>query len=101
VRDKAGAVVPNATVKANNSETGAERTVQSDAEGSYNILALPPGSYEITLISGNFAPFTQKAAVTGLRHRLIPELLLFTPEKNIEDEPQSICLLVGTDAGGV
>ena len=64
VRDNAGAVVPNATVTAKNSETGAERTVQSNAEGSYNILALPPGSYEITITSGNFAPFTQKAAVS-------------------------------------
>ena len=64
VRDKAGAVVPNATVTAKNSETGAERTVQSNAEGSYNILALPPGSYDVTVTSGNFAPFTQKAAVT-------------------------------------
>ena len=64
VRDKAGAIVPNATVTAKNLETGAERTVQSNAEGSYNILALAPGSYEITVTSGNFAPFAQKAAVT-------------------------------------
>ncbi len=64
VRDKAGAVVPNATVTAKNSETGAERTVQSNAEGSYNILALPPGNYDVTVTSGNFAPFTQKAAVS-------------------------------------
>src|SRR5271165_5066229 len=64
VRDKAGAVVPNATVTAKNLETGAERTVQSNAEGSYNILALSPGSYEVTITSGNFAPFTQKAAVS-------------------------------------
>ena len=46
VRDKAGAVVPNATVTAKNLETGVERTVQSNAEGSYNIVALPPGAYE-------------------------------------------------------
>lgn len=64
VRDKAGAVVPNATVTAKNLETGVERTVQSNAEGSYNIVALPPGDYEITITSGNFAPFKQKAAVT-------------------------------------
>ena len=45
-------------------ETGAERTVQSNAEGSYNILALPPGNYDVTVTSGNFAPFTQRAAVS-------------------------------------
>jgi Carboxypeptidase regulatory-like domain len=64
VRDKAGAVVPNATVTATNTETGAERTVQSNAEGAYIIVALPPGDYEITVTSGNFAAFKQKAAVT-------------------------------------
>jgi Carboxypeptidase regulatory-like domain len=64
VRDKAGAVVPNATVTAKNTETGAERTVQSNAVGSYNIVALPPGDYEITITSGSFAAFKQKAAVT-------------------------------------
>ncbi len=64
VRDKAGAVVPNAAVTAKNLETGAERSVQSNAEGSYNILALAPGSYEVTVTSGNFAPFKQKAAVS-------------------------------------
>ncbi len=64
VRDKAGAVVPNATVTARNVETAAERSVQSSSEGSYNIVALPPGDYEVTITSSSFAPFKQKTTVT-------------------------------------
>ena len=64
VRDKAGAVVPNATIAVKNLETGAERTVQSNDLGAYNIVALPPGDYEVIITSGNFAAFKQKAAVT-------------------------------------
>ena len=64
VRDKAGAVIPNATVAARNVENGAQRTVQSSAEGSFNIVALPPGDYEVTITSGSFTPFKQKTAVT-------------------------------------
>jgi len=64
VRDNAGAVVPNATVTVRSLETNAERTTQSSAEGSYNLVALPPGSYEITIACGNFAAFKQKAAVS-------------------------------------
>ena len=64
VRDQAGAVIPNATVTVKNLQTGAERTVQGNAEGSYNVLALPPGDYEVNITSGSFAPFKQKTTVT-------------------------------------
>ena len=44
VRDKSGAVLPNATVTATLTATGYSRTVVSDASGQYSILALPPGT---------------------------------------------------------
>src|SRR5580704_14364158 len=64
VRDQAGAVIPNATVTVTSLQTGAARTVQGNAEGSYNVLALPPGDYEVSITSGSFAPFKQKTTVT-------------------------------------
>ena len=48
VRDKSGAVLPNATVTAIQTATGYSRTVTTDASGQYSILALPPGRYRLT-----------------------------------------------------
>jgi Carboxypeptidase regulatory-like domain len=48
VRDKSGAVLPNATVTATLTATGYSRTVNTDTSGQYSILALPPGRYRLT-----------------------------------------------------
>ena len=48
VRDKSGAVLPNATVTAIQTATGYTRTVAADTSGQYSILALPPGRYRLT-----------------------------------------------------
>src|SRR5258705_2153101 len=54
VLDPNGAVVPNAAVTATNSATGLEKTANTDGEGNYRIILLPPGTY------------TVKATATGL-----------------------------------
>jgi hypothetical protein len=55
VRDKSGAVLPNATVTATLTATGYSRTVVSDASGQYSMLALPPGRYRLTASVPSFA----------------------------------------------
>src|SRR5437660_3176389 len=47
VEDASGASVPGATVTVNSLETGASRTVATDAAGTYRVLLLPVGRYEI------------------------------------------------------
>ena len=64
VRDKAGAVVPDATVTAKNLDTSYERTVQTNAQGYYTIPALPLGQYEVTIASKDFTPHKDRAQVT-------------------------------------
>ena len=59
VRDRSGAVIPNASVTATQAATGYSRTVTSDSQGAYSILALPPGRYRLT------------SAVTGFQHGVI------------------------------
>src|SRR5690242_3224392 len=49
VRDQQGAVVPNAAVSATNSETGAQRTALSDASGSFSVISLSAGTYDVTV----------------------------------------------------
>ena len=48
VTDSNGGAIPNASVKAVNTQTGIERTVASDESGVYRIPLLPLGTYRVT-----------------------------------------------------
>jgi hypothetical protein len=48
VKDASGAAIPDVTVTAKMVEQQASRTGQTNAEGFYNLLSLPPGKYELT-----------------------------------------------------
>jgi hypothetical protein len=54
VRDKSGAVLPNANVTATETATGYSRTVATDSSGQYSILALPPGHYRLAASVAGF-----------------------------------------------
>jgi hypothetical protein len=56
VRDNAGAAVPNATVKAVNTQTGLERTATTSDDGIYRFVLMPPGTYNITAEASGFSP---------------------------------------------
>jgi len=57
ITDPNGAVIPGATVKAVNTETNESRSTVSDADGSYAISSLAPGSYRVEIASPGFALF--------------------------------------------
>ena len=63
VNDPSGAGVPDARVTAKNAETGIATEGASDSSGSYTILQLQPGIYDITIAKSGFV--TQ--AVTAIR----------------------------------
>ena len=65
VIDPEGARVPGATVTVRNLATNFTRSTTTDAEGSYQLLALPPGFYEVTVESSGFAT-TQNPSVQVL-----------------------------------
>src|SRR5687768_17113133 len=54
VRDSTGAVVTNATVTARNAATNFSRTANTNDDGLYRIIQLPPGDYEVTVEAANF-----------------------------------------------
>lgn len=54
VRDPRGAVVPNAVVTARNPATNITRSANSNGDGFYQIVNLPPGTYEVTAEAPNF-----------------------------------------------
>src|SRR5687768_12628425 len=60
VSDAKGAVVPGAEVVIRNIETGQERTVQTNGEGTYVAPFLPLGRYTVTASSSGFSKVAQE-----------------------------------------
>ena len=58
VVDSQGAGVPNAAVKATNTQTGLERSTSSSDEGLYSIVLLPPGIYKVSAEASGFSSVT-------------------------------------------
>lgn len=54
VTDPNGAVVSGATVRAKNNATGLSRTTTSSSDGSYSLIGLPAGEYEVSAEAGSF-----------------------------------------------
>lgn len=54
VVDPNGAVVAGATVSARNISTGFSRTTQSAPDGTYSLIGLPPGEYDVTAEAATF-----------------------------------------------
>jgi hypothetical protein len=80
VTDQSGAVITGATVTLKNAATGAERTTQTSATGAYLVNGLVPASYEITINSGNFKPFSANAEVTVGGHTTVDAKLSVSAE---------------------
>jgi hypothetical protein len=68
VTDQTGAVVPQAAIVLKNPTNNAQRTATSSATGAYTVVGLEPGTYEVTVTSGQFKPFTAKVEVTVGSH---------------------------------
>lgn len=63
VTDPNGAVVAGATVTAKSSATNISRSATTNAEGSFQLLSLPPGDYEVTAEAASF----KKSVLSGIR----------------------------------
>ncbi len=57
VKDKAGAVIPGATVTLSNELSGWRRSVVSDQSGTYQFLAVPAGRYDVKFEKPGFVAF--------------------------------------------
>ena len=60
VRDPSGASVPGAAIVLHNTDTGVDRTLQSNDSGIYVVTFVPPGHYEITASKEGFAKVLRK-----------------------------------------
>ena len=64
VTDATGAVVPNASVTAENVGTKVSRSTTSSATGDYSILELAPGLYKVTVSAQGFKTAVRDAEVS-------------------------------------
>src|SRR5438132_11799142 len=76
ITDQTGAVVAGATVTAKSKATGAEKTVTTGANGDYEITALQPGEYDVTVEASGFTKTVQQAAKVSVSSRATYNLLL-------------------------
>jgi hypothetical protein len=63
VQDESEAVIPGATVTIRNVDTGLTRSTVTDADGRYEVLSLPPGSYEIQAELAGFQTAVRRGVV--------------------------------------
>src|SRR5438034_2072350 len=84
VRDPSAAAVPGANVTAKMVEQQITRTVQTNSEGYYTFVALPPGTYEITFEASGF----QKQVHSGVK---------LTVNENVRDDASLVVGAVETE----
>ena len=70
VLDQGDAVLPGVTITATNVMTGVSRTTVSNAEGSYFMPGLDPGTYEVKTELSGFAPSVRQNVRLGLNATL-------------------------------
>jgi hypothetical protein len=64
VTDENGAVIPGASVTARLVSTGAERAAETDGEGRYRLVELPPGAYTVRAVRAGFATEERREVFT-------------------------------------
>ncbi len=87
ITDSNGAIVPGASVKVRNTETGLERNATTDGNGRFSARVLPVGIYTVSVTASGFTANTQEnitlqvGETTPLNLILQPETL--TAEVNV------------------
>src|SRR6476659_5274124 len=65
VTDANGAVLPNAAVQVTDLATGLSRDLTTNSEGNYEVVALKPGTYKVTVTATGFKTTNIDAVVSG------------------------------------
>ena len=76
VRDTTGAVLPGATVKITNHETGLTRSARTDDAGRFNFPQLKPGSYSVRAEAQGFDPGQNDDVISGLGQKQTVDFML-------------------------
>ena len=88
IQDPTGAVIAGAQLTVRNLATGETTNAVSDGRGTYNVLALNPGTYSITVMASGFQSWTMPSLVLtiGDRSRLDATLRVGASSATVEVE---------------
>ena len=76
VRDSSGAIVPNARVAVANTATKTAITTQTDQTGSYQALALIPGTYSVTASASGFNQEVRTGVEVHVQSRILVDFTM-------------------------
>ncbi|MBV9343257.1 MAG: TonB-dependent receptor, partial [Acidobacteria bacterium] len=71
VTDPSGAVIENASVNAQQTETGLIRTTRTDRAGNYVLLELPPGHYRLEILAPHFQKYEQQGIALNVNETAV------------------------------
>jgi hypothetical protein len=101
VRDKSGAVVPNANVTIRNEGTDESHTVQTDSEGHYAVTNLSPATYSMSVEANGFSKFISVHNPLGASTALAIDGLLAPGSVSQTVEVTASAVVLETESGSV
>jgi hypothetical protein len=101
VKDPSGAVVPRASITAQNAETGTSRSISTDETGAYRLVALPVGHYDLRVESAGFKPTTQKGMVLDVGQEAVLNFSLEVGTTSEEVQVNAEAPLVNTTSSSL
>jgi hypothetical protein len=91
VTDASGAVLPNVTVDIVDLQTGAQRTLTTDASGQFQTTGIPPATYNLTAQHSGFATEIRKGIVVGVGQTVIADFKMklspISVQVEVTDQP--------------
>jgi len=98
VRNATGTAVASATVTAKNTETGAQFSATTDAQGTYGFPALPMGKYDLSIESFGLTAYTRGAIdIPAARTvELNISLNVATAGQAAQSDPQALLAQIAT-----
>ena len=97
VRDRSDAVVGGAKIVVTNTQTNLTQETVSAADGSFRFLALPAGTYRLTVAAKGFKPFTETDVVVKVNDQFRVDVTLDVGSMTEEVEVQANAVQVQTE----
>jgi len=101
ISDAKGAVLPGASVKIYNSQTGFTRTVTSGGDGVYQFLQIPPATYTVTVTASGFAAIKRESVTLLVSSPATLDFTLQVEGAKVKVEVTSEAPLVNTQDASI